>query len=188
MNKRLDQYVGHELRVLERLSANYGPHFTWWAIRDCIRDKREFPEWVIAYLDRCANRVLSGKAKRISDPRKKLLEIFEFPKSKPGGPGEEVLRALFAMNFALRVLFGEEDEKDKPTKARVNAGDEVFGEGNVGDRQLQRFLRKQFQLGKNVPLPETAEEWEPVFDRHLSAIGDVLYDCDEKVEFTVVDF
>jgi hypothetical protein len=193
MNKRLDQYIGYDLRFLEKLSANYGPHFTWWAIRNCIRDKREFPEWVRAYLGRCANRVLSGKAKRarkakrISDPRKRLVEIFEFPEKKkpgPGGPSEELHRAVFAMDFALRVLFGEED---KPKKARVNAGDEVFGEGNVDDRQLQRFLREQFQLKKNVPMPETKKEWEPVFDRHLTAIGDLLYGHLEKVEFTIVD-
>jgi hypothetical protein len=183
MNKRLDQYIEHDLRLLERL---YGPHFTWWAIRDCIRNKREFPEWVTAYLGRCANRMLSGKAKRVSDPRKRLLEIFEFRQKKPGpgGPSEEVLRSLFAMNFALRLLFDEEGKEDNPVDARKNAGDEVFGEGNIDDRTLQRYLREQFQL-KKLSLPLTTEEWMPVFDRQLTAIGDVLYDRREKIEFKI---
>jgi hypothetical protein len=159
---------------LKKLAETYGPHFIWQAISICVRDSKEFPDWVKDYLGQCANHIVSGKVNQ-ARTRKKVLQIFGFPRKKPGpgGPREEVLKALFAFDFGLRLLQGQEGEKDDPVAARENAGIKFLP--NTGDRSLQRYLRQQFQLG-NLPLPETTKEWKPVLYRHLSAISNKLFE------------
>jgi len=161
-------------RNFKKLAESYGPHFTWWAIQICVRDKKPFPDWITAYLGRCANRIVSGKVNQ-ARTRKSVLEIFDFPKKKPGpgGPREEVLKALFAFDFGLRLLQGQEGEEDNPVAARKNAGIEFLPD--TDDRSLQRYLRQQFRLG-DLPLPETTEEWRPVLYRHVGAISDKLWE------------
>jgi hypothetical protein len=174
LKRAIDQATDpeRELGLLQKFAAIGGPYFAWWAIRICIKHKRQFPDWITDYLGECADRMLSDDAKRISDARKTLLWIFGFPKNRPGPgglfkPGIEVLKDQFAVNFALRLHGGEDD----PVKARGDAGDEFLP--GTEDRTLQRYLLEVFQLKK---MPSTYDQWMAVFDRHLMAIATRYYD------------
>ena len=51
-------------------AAKYGPFFTWGAIKDCIRDNKEFPDCVKDYLVGCADRMHSDRARLSKDASK----------------------------------------------------------------------------------------------------------------------
>jgi hypothetical protein len=166
------------IEVFRKLAAKRSPYFAWTVIQGCIREKKPFPDWVIDYLGRCADRMCaehmqSERAKRASDVRETFQWIFEFPKKKKPGPGglfdqdrellKEVAKSGFALSFAMNLYQGQD-----PVQARRNAGDEWFSiidDGRtVDDRTLQRYLREQFQLNKNRPMPLTTDEWMPLID------------------------
>ena len=174
-----------DLDVLQELAATHGPHFTWWAIQDCIKHKEPFPTWVMDYLGGCADRMMSdhtdkkakrarsGKAKRTIVPRDRLLTIFDFPKQKKPGPGSPVdprdvarkatRKVYFAIQFAVLLKLGQD-----PAKARKNAGFDVFGKDkDMDDRTLRKYLREEFQKPR---LPVTKPEWEPVIARYYNDV------------------
>jgi hypothetical protein len=181
--------LNYQLEVFRKLAANRSPYFAWHAIQGCIREKKPFPDWVIDYLGRCADRMCaehmqSERAKRVSDVREMFQWIFEFPKEKKPGPGglfdqdsellKEAAKGVFALSFAIKLYEGED-----PVQARRNAGDECFSiidDGKtVDDRTLQRYLREQFQLKKNRAMPLTTDEWMPLIDaQHLLVIAKKL--------------
>jgi len=181
MDQAFERDPDRELRMFQKLAAIGGPYFTWWTIQICIRHKIEFPDWVIDYLGKCADRIRSDKAERAAsiDVRKTLLWIFGFPKKKkagptrlfgPVGPGVQALKDHFAVDFAVRVHNGE-----GPVEARGNAG-EAYLPG-ADDRTLQRYLLEVFKLKK---MPSTFDEWMSVFDRHLMAIATRYYDREDN--------
>jgi len=172
-----------DLDVLQELAATHGPHFTWWAIQDCIKHKEPFPTWVMDYLGGCADRMMSdhtdkkakrarsGKAKRTIDPRNRLLTIFDFPKQKKPGPGspvdprdvarKAVRKVYFAMQFAVLLKLGQD-----PAEARKNAGFDIFGK-DMDDRVLRKYLKEEFRV---TILPATKQEWEPATDRYYNDV------------------
>jgi hypothetical protein len=170
------------LRVLELFQklSKRSPYFTWSAIRACIRQNRPFPDWVVAYLGRVADHMCAERMRsdRDGDVRETFQWIFEFPKNRPGPGGlfdqgrgllTEMTKALFAMNFALRLHQGED-----PVEARGNAGNDILPD--TDDRTLQRYLREKFRLKK---LPRTAEGWIPLIDdRNLLALAEQIASFD----------
>jgi hypothetical protein len=75
------------LQSLQKLATMHGPYYAWVAILECINHEKKFPTWIIEYLGRCAERMIDPTDKAKRDPRKKLLEIFEFPPQEKSGPG-----------------------------------------------------------------------------------------------------
>ena len=172
-----------DLDVLQELAATHGPHFTWWAIQDCIKHKEPFPTWVMDYLGGCADRMMSdhtdkkakrarsGKAKRTINPRDRLLTIFDFPKQKKPGPGSPVdprdvarkatRKVYFAIQFAVLLKLGQD-----PAEARKNAGFDIFGK-DMDDRVLRKYLKEEFRV---TILPATKQEWEPATDRYYNDV------------------
>jgi hypothetical protein len=70
------------LVALQGLADSGNPYYAWMAIETCISQKKNFPDWLIAYLAQCAERVLSDKAKKEGcDLRKVLPWVFGFPSS-----------------------------------------------------------------------------------------------------------
>jgi hypothetical protein len=161
-----------ELQRLEKSETRH-PVDYWRAIKGCVKHQREFPPSVIAYLGRCADRMLSEEAERPRDVRKTLLWIMEFPK-KGMGPGSPLDRSddafltvqkrWFAFNFVERL--GRFDRGDKLGEARKNAGYDVFGK-NKKDKILRQYLREEFGVSE---LPSTMEEWQPVIGRYLNDV------------------
>jgi hypothetical protein len=161
-----------DLRLFEKAAIRTGnPFYFWLAIDICSKnEKKQFPDWVNAYLGQCANRMMSDKAKQATDVRKILPWIFAFPKKKSGpgkfldpyyGAVDRRQKVRFACKFAMRLYRGED-----PVDARKNAGDEVFEEV-LDDKTLQRYLLREFRL---THWPETTEEWKPVIDRYRIAM------------------
>jgi hypothetical protein len=82
--------------AVSELRRTGNPYYAWAAIRICISHKHAFPEWLSAYLENCADRMLSDEASKARDLRKVLPWILGFPslldparrKSGPGNPVE----------------------------------------------------------------------------------------------------
>jgi hypothetical protein len=161
--------------------ATRSPVYAWVAIGVCIRNKKPFPDWVIAYLGRCADRMTSDDARRSRGVRKTLLWIFGFPKKKtgPGKPLEpyphDEWKTVFAAKFAERIGRG-----DDPRTARDSACNAVFGERGPDDRTLQRYLREVFELPY---LPSTVEEWKPLTDAYTV----LMHTCLERIAAAHLD-
>jgi len=172
------------LRGLRQL-ATQSPVYAWQAIHRCIREKKQFPDWITDYLFQCADRMISARLsdeqprdvrktdEQPRDVRKTLQWIFGFPEKKRG-PGSlfdpnPVLpylnKVIFALQFAERLNQGED-----PVTARGNAGNDTFRE-DVDDRTLQRYLLEVFGLAS---LPSTSEEWKPLTDRYFDAVKRTL--------------
>jgi succinate dehydrogenase flavin-adding protein (antitoxin of CptAB toxin-antitoxin module) len=140
------------------------PLYAWHAIQDCIKEKEEFPDWVLAYLLECAERVQTDKAKQTTDVRAVLPWIFGFVRNGKPGPGKlldpdndpDGKKMRFGFRFAGRVMRGEQ-----PSEARANAYNDVFSEGapDIDDKTLHNWLLKEFNL---KDAPSTAEEWNKV--------------------------
>jgi hypothetical protein len=177
-----------DLELLRKQATKYGPVFTWTAIRDCIKHKREFPDWINDYLVGCTDRMLSDQARLSKDARQELSWIFEFSGYKEAlDPMRQitrkVLRGGFARRFALWILRGKEpdDAFDKakgdsysneclvklvhPRRKRKQKQKAAGDEDNAfSDKQLKRDLKEEFQL---KTLPDTREEWLPEILRYF---------------------
>ena len=144
------------------------PHYVWFAIKICTEHKKPLPEWILAYLADCADRMLSDEARAGGhDLRKMLPWIFGFPSKR--GPGnlldpdrEEPKGALnFALRFATHIELGK-----SPTAAMREACNDAFKGENVDadEKTLRRWLLKQFDLKK---WPASAELWKKITREHL---------------------
>jgi hypothetical protein len=164
MNKPVSHDWNLMVELLRKWAANRSPYFAWHMILACIKEQREFPDWVIAYLGLCAERMCaermrSEREKRAGEIRETFQWIFNFPKKKSGPGGlfdqdreliKETAKIGFALNFALQLRLGKD-----PVQARQIAGDECFAildNKTIDDKTLQRYLRELFQLKK---LPRT---------------------------------
>jgi hypothetical protein len=168
-------FTEHSFRVFEKWATG-DPVLYWRAIKVCIEEKEEFPPWVIAYLDECANRMLStmlaelqpkqaGKS-WVREVSKTLQWILGFPE-KGMGPGKMFFRTWQSVLAGRKHHFALEFVKQLPqvkkvSDARGNAGSAAFGK-DITDRILRKYLREEFQVSK---LPSTHEEWEPVIRRY----------------------
>jgi hypothetical protein len=175
----LEQVFGpnYDLHWLQKWAAIRGPSFIWRAIKICVRDKKQFPDWVIDYLDQCADRMSSDKAKRADELTEILPWIFKFPARKKSGPGGllkqdfELTKDLGEWLFAV-IFASELRESGDPADAKDIACNFVFGDDSeLENTQLNRILKRVFRLEK---LPQTAEAWLPVFNRHLKPLGQHL--------------
>jgi hypothetical protein len=125
------------------------PYYVWYAIYDCINTNTTFPDWIVAYLSQCSERMMSEKAGRASDLRKVLPWVFGFPrKHGPGNllnPQGNPERLSFALEFGTRVLNGED-----PVRARRDACNAVFDgkDAEVDDKTLVRWLLDVFGVKK----------------------------------------
>jgi len=190
MNKSAPAALSN-LELLQKAAAQCGPFFTWVAIKDCIKDKKEFPEWIHGYLVGCADRMLSDRARLTRDVRQELPWIFGFSGIKGGlNPLQELLRETlkcgFARRFAHWILQGKKPDeslvkarrdiygsealvkfihpRQKRNRKRKAAGEEQL---KFSDKQLERDLEKEFQL---KTLPRTREEWLPEIYRYLERL------------------
>jgi hypothetical protein len=154
------------------LNETGNPYYAWEAIQACTEERpfRRLPDWLMAYLSECAERMLSSKAKRTRDLGRVLPWVLGFPITRGPGrvldpePESNEPRLLFAIHFAGRVREGE-----NPSLARQNACIDVFGDTGPDDRTLQRWLRKEFGLKTQ---PSTIEEWKKVAEaRFWWALG-----------------
>jgi hypothetical protein len=160
------------------LADTGNPYYAWMAIQVCIEHEKEFPDWVLAYLGECAERMMSDKARKEGrDIRKALPWIFGFPNvldpsQRKRGPGNMLDpyggpdTLTFALRFAVRLEQGEQ-----PSAAMSNACNDVFDgrEASADEKTLRRWLLKEFNLKKS---PKTAEEWKKVARRHYRSLGE----------------
>ena len=151
--------------TLQELAHTGNPYFAWMAIQVCIEHGRQFPEWLLAYLGDCAERMLSDKAREGGrDIRKVLPWIFGFPnvfdpsqsKKGPGNllnPEGDPDMLDFVLNFATRLERGE-----KLSAAVRNACNTAFSGklADVDDKTLRSWLRKCLGLKEEPP---NADAW-----------------------------
>jgi hypothetical protein len=150
------------------------PYYAWMAVQVCIEHKKEFPDWLVRYLELCAERMLSDKAREGGDLRKVLPWILGFPQHKRGpgnmlDPEGRFDMMMFALKFAIRLERGEE-----PNEAASNAYNEVFdnsADGKTEEKTLRRWLLKEFDLKK---WPTSADEWKNVTREHYRSVWDGL--------------
>jgi hypothetical protein len=154
------------LGAVSEFEATGNPYYAWMAIRVCIKHKKAFPEWLLAYLEICADRMESDQARARGDLRAILPWILGFPNifdSAPRKPGPGNLlapegpdRAMFALRFAIRLEQGE-----KPLTALRNAcNDGLDGiDRDADEKTLQRWLVKRFGLERWT---SNADEWKTV--------------------------
>jgi hypothetical protein len=123
---KLDMLL-HSLEMSLCASA-YNPYYMWQALDVCLKHKKEFPDWLAAYLAQCIERMQSDRAKKTTDLREVLPWVFDF--SKKSGPGNLLNpdcdpdfgdKFSFALEFAIKIREGE-----KPSKALMSARDEVL--------------------------------------------------------------
>jgi hypothetical protein len=141
-----------------RLTVTGNPYYCWKAIDVCATHKREFPDWLMAYLTQCAARMESDKARAARDLHKVLPWVFGFStKRGPGNlldpdydPGD---RDNFALKFAILLEQGE-----PPDQAMHKAYNKVFSEkdANADDRTLRRWLLAAYGVEK---WPTNATDW-----------------------------
>jgi hypothetical protein len=158
---------------LHGLADSGNPYFAWRAIETCIKHKKQFPDWLVAYLEQCAERMLSDKAKKEGrDLRKILPWVFGFEgKRGPGNmldPGGNTYKMTFALRFAIRLEDGE-----SPPAARRNACNDVFDgdAADADDKTLRRWLLEEFDLKKQ---PSSADEWKIVARKRFCLHGEAL--------------
>jgi hypothetical protein len=177
-------------QLAKEFLATRSPWFAWQAIQRCIKNKREFPDWVVEYLAGCAERMQSDRVRQASDTRKELPWVFGIKGRLD--QNSELLREwaerAFALQFACLVRQG-----DHPVDARRDAATDIYGKfeealgdetfrrifvrrtrkkrkiaaagdthHGLDDKTLERILKKQFRL-KTLPRPE---QW-------IDVIGDV---------------
>jgi hypothetical protein len=161
----------------EMLAETGSPFHAWLAVKTCIDHNRSFPEWLLAYLGQCAERMQSEKAAAEGrDLRKVLPWIFGFPNvfdptQGKRGPGnlldpyreEPEGLSLFALRFATRIELGE-----PVTEAMRNACNEAFDgkDADADEKTLRRRLR-EFNLKEG---PASVEQWKKITREHYSSI------------------
>src|SRR5262249_50095624 len=147
-------------------------HYAWQAIRHCIAEKKDFPEWLIGYLAMCAMRMDSPEARESRDLRKILPWVFGFPSlfgadKRKRGPGNLLdpnaggsPNMRFPLRFALRLELGE-----GPPAAMRNACNDIFDDetASADDKTLRRWLMKDFGL---KIWPRSEAEWKEITQRH----------------------
>jgi hypothetical protein len=159
--------------------ANTGnPYWAWKVVSICVKNNIPFPDWVIGYLDQCADRMLSDEAKEGGrDLRKVLPWVFGFPNGigatlRRRGPGnlldpipeDQADKTIFAIRFATRL-----EEGELPSEAMLNACNDAFKgkNANVDEKTLRRWLLNEFHLDA---WPKTAEAWKEVAREHFTSI------------------
>jgi hypothetical protein len=160
------------------LFANSGnPYFAWQALGVCLKYQKKIPGWLVAYLAQCIERMGSGRARKASDLREVLPWVFDF--SKKTGPGnllnpdcEPYDKALFALKFAIMILWGE-----KPLTALRTVCNAHFDQkraDKIDEKTLKGWLVKAFGLEK---WPRHAAEWQLIVRKHYAALKTL---CEER--------
>jgi hypothetical protein len=142
----------------ENFRSSGNPVHAWMAIHFCIKAGKKLPDWVIAYLAECSERMISKQG--ASDLRKILPEVLAFPKKRrgPGKPlrsGPEPDRFSFTTKFVNYIMQG-----DDPKSARDNACNDMgckFAD-KYDDKALVQILVD------TMGLPETphADQWKRI--------------------------
>jgi hypothetical protein len=149
------------------------PYYAWLAVKVCVEHKRELPDWVLAYLGKCAERMLSDKPKKEGrDLRKALPRIFGFSSvldsaQRKRGPGNmldpvgDPDRLAFALQFGFRLEQGEQ-----VPAAISNACNDVFDgkRASVDEKTLRRWLLKELNLKGT---PKNADEWKMAVRKYI---------------------
>jgi len=179
---------------LKGLKETFNPYYVWKTISVCIEHNKPFPEWVIAYLSQCSERMISDKAQKSKDLGRILPWIFDFPNKRgpgrllnpdPGGALEGRLypiarprEVMFQAQFAFRVTF----EGEEPPEAMRNACNFAFDKktaDKVDDKTLKRWLLKAFGLKK---WPASAEKWKTIRRQSYRHSIDSLLDHYERTK------
>jgi hypothetical protein len=154
------------LEIVRRAFEESGnPYFAWAAIHQCIKANTPFPNWLIAYLAQCSERM--PKAEQTSDLRKVLPWILGFPTKR--GPRNLLRpgyskRLKFVIKFARLIVQGQD-----PVMARRDACNAVFDgkDGEVDDKTLVRWVRNAFHLKE---APKNTKQWKEAARMNLVAI------------------
>jgi hypothetical protein len=167
------------------LKETGNPYYAWLAILTCIGHDKVYPEWVIAYLYQCSERMISDKAQKSKDLGRILPWVFDFPNKR--GPGRllnpdlggspdrrlfpmRFADLLFPLRFAIRIAEGEE-----PAEAMRNACNDAFDKktaDKVDDKTLRRWLLKDFGLKER---PASAQEWKIITRQYYErSVGSLL--------------
>jgi hypothetical protein len=149
--------------LLECLGENFkssaNPVHAWTAIHFCIKagNGKKLPDWVIAYLAQCSERMLSKQG--ASDLRKILPEVLAFPKKrrgpgKPLRPGREPDKESFTTKFVNYVMQG-----DDPKTARANACNDMSPKfaDKYDDQALVKILVDTMGLPAK---PQNPNQWK----------------------------
>ncbi len=142
-------YVLAGMRAAAEKDSN--PAYAWEVIDRCIRRKTVFPDWLIRYLARCAEWMLSDKAKDAREVRDVLPWVLGFADVRGNAldTHRDQHKYAFALAFAIRI-----DKGEKRPAARLNAYNEVCPQADVDDRTLQRWLHEVFGLKKKPSLAD----------------------------------
>jgi hypothetical protein len=122
-----------QLDVLVHSIADTGnPYYAWQALSVCLEHKKEFPDWLAAYLEQCIERMKSDRARKACDLREVLPWVLGF--SKKAGPGnmldpdrDPIVKPLFALKFAIKLekeerLFTAKSAPRRSPRRRSRAG------------------------------------------------------------------
>jgi hypothetical protein len=154
--------------VRKAFEESGNPYFAWEAIHQCIKANTPFPNWLIAYLAQCSERMHSNKAEQTSDLRKVLPWILGFQmKRGPRNllrPGYDSKKIKFVIKFGRLIVQGQD-----PVTARRDACNAVFDgkDAEVDDKTLVRWVLNAFGLKK---VPKNTKQWKEVARKNLVAI------------------
>jgi hypothetical protein len=200
MNKRTSPSLRAMYEVLQRdpdfwlrgavseLQRSGNPYYVWMAIGVCIKHNKLFPEWILAYLGDCADRILSDQAREARDLRKVLPWALGFPSlfnhaQRKSGPGnllnpEGPDRSMFALRFAIRL-----EEGEKPLDALRNAYNDAFETNdNADEKTLKHWLCKEYNLTKWT---SSADNWKAICRQHHTSYWNFLEENWEKSRETL---
>jgi hypothetical protein len=150
-------------------ALNGNPIHAWEAIDICFEHKREFPDWLSAYLAGCAKRLLSDDVKEANDVRKVLPRVFGFRKTKRG-PGNMLAarrndynRTPFALAFAVKINNGV-----KPSDALKRACEALDEDDNFDDKTLRGWVLDFFEQEKWL---RSNAEWKSVVRNQFMGVA-----------------
>jgi hypothetical protein len=161
---------------LSALADTANPYYAWQALDVCLKHKKEIPDWLAAYLEQCIERMRSDRARQVSDLRKILPWIFDFPMR--AGPGKLLDpdhdpddKLVFAIRFAVKLEQGE-----KLSTAMMSACEEVLGQERaekIDRKTLKDWLVKVFGL-KEWPARPTEDDLKRIAREHFGAVRTLI--------------
>jgi hypothetical protein len=161
---------------LRALAVNFNPYYAWRALEVCLKNKKEIPDLLVAYLQQCIERMMSDRARNAGDLRDVLPWIFDFPMR--AGPGKLLDpdrdpddKLFFALKFAIKLQQGK-----KPSAAMASAAEEVLGlerAEKISEKTLKTWLVKVFDL-EAWPAHATPDAWKRIARDHFSALDALI--------------